>query len=96
MTNLAVRAVVDDRIILTVKRVAVFITKAQWLVVQVFGGARVDTRVIGWCRCARYHRRREHRTDQEGEYREEGAHRVKEWKFERRQKGKKKAQNKGH
>ena len=35
----------DDRIILTVKRVAGFVTKAQWLVVLVFGGARVDTRL---------------------------------------------------
>ena len=86
----------DERIILTVKRVAGFITKAQWLVVQVFGGALVDTRIVGWCRIAGYNGRRNHSADQEGEDREEGAHLVKEWKFERRQKGEKKAQNKGH
>ena len=74
IANLAVRAVVDDRIILTVERVAGFIAKAQWLVVVVFGGARVDTRRVRWCGIAGYHRRREHGTDQKGKDREEGAH----------------------
>ena len=74
---------------MTVKRVAGFITKAQWLVVSVFGGARVDTRSVGRCGIAGYHRRGDHRTDQEGEDGEERAHLVKEWKREKRQKGKK-------
>ena len=78
-----------DRIILTVKRVAGFITKAQWLVVLVSGGALVDTSSFGCCWSAGYHSRREHRTDQEGEDGEERAHLVKEWKREKRQKGKK-------
>ena len=79
----------DNRIILTVKRLAVFITKAQGLVVLVYGGALVDTSSVRWCGSAGYHSRREHRTDQEGEDSEERAHLVKAWKFERRQKGKK-------
>jgi hypothetical protein len=73
ITNLAVRAVVDDRIILTVKRVAVVIMKAQCLVVLVFERARIYTSV-GWCGSASYHRSRERSADQEGEDREEGAH----------------------
>ena len=79
----------DERIILTVKRVAGLITKAQWQAVMVFGGARVDTRSVGWCGIAGYHRRGEHRSDPEGEDGEERAHLVKEWKYEKRQKGKK-------
>lgn len=64
--GLAIRAVVDDRIILTVKRVAGFVAKAQCLVVFVFGGALIDTSV-GWCGSAGFQRRREQRTDQKGE-----------------------------
>jgi len=64
--GLAVRAVVDDRIILTVKRVAVVIMKAQCLVVLVFERARIYTSV-GWCGSASYHRSRERSADQEGE-----------------------------
>lgn len=60
---------------MTVNRVGVFIMNGQCLVVEVFEGARVDTRIVGWCRSAGYHRRREHGTaDQEGEDGEEEAH----------------------
>jgi len=48
--------------------------KAQWLVVLVFGGARVGTSRARWCGIAGYQRSREHSTDQEGKDREEGAH----------------------
>ena len=64
-------------------------TTLQWLVVSVFRGARVDTRSVGRCGIAGYHRRGDHRTDQEGEDGEERAHLVKEWNFERRKRGKK-------
>lgn len=66
------------------------IGKEQPLAALVCEGARIEcTRSVEWCGIAGYHRRRERRTDQEGEDSEERAHLVKEWKYERRQKGKK-------